>query len=76
LKSSLIAEAHDIQFVDLEKAVPKSLEYFKDDVHFTEAGNRKVADYFRKNIAASGAILEKFPTTQTVSLPIPTHNNQ
>ena len=31
-------------FIDLEKMVPKTMEYFTDDVHFTELGNKVIGD--------------------------------
>lgn len=31
-------------FVDLDRVVPKTLEYFTDDCHFTDLGNQEVAE--------------------------------
>lgn len=42
--SKKIANKNNIQFVDLASQIPKKDEYFLDDVHFTEKGNKKVAD--------------------------------
>lgn len=38
------AEAHQVMLVDLSRAMPKSVEYFYDALHFTNAGARKVAE--------------------------------
>lgn len=32
----VIARERGVAFIDLEKAIPKSLEYFRDDVHYTD----------------------------------------
>lgn len=34
-----IAEKNDIPFIDLNSSIPKTTEYFTDDVHYTERGN-------------------------------------
>lgn len=39
-----IATRLGVPCVDLEASVPKTVEYFLDDCHYTEAGNRRMAD--------------------------------
>jgi hypothetical protein len=39
-----IATRQGVPLLDLEGAVPKTVEYFRDDCHYTEAGNRRVAE--------------------------------
>lgn len=34
-----IAEKNDIPFIDFNSSIPKTTEYFTDDVHYTEKGN-------------------------------------
>ncbi len=41
-----IAEDLGVDFVDLEQMVPKTLDYFYDDVHYTREGNKLVATAF------------------------------
>jgi lysophospholipase L1-like esterase len=38
-----LAEAKDVQFLDFERAIPKTRAYFSDDVHLTAAGNEILA---------------------------------
>jgi len=38
-----IAVAERLVYVDLDQLIPKSLDYFFDDCHFTDLGNRRVA---------------------------------
>lgn len=39
---------HKVPYVDLEKELPKTLDYFIDDVHTTEKGDRKIAEALLK----------------------------
>ncbi len=39
-----IAEIYNIPLVDLEARVPKNLDYFLDDCHYTEKGNQLIAE--------------------------------
>jgi len=39
-----VADDNAIPFVDFDTDMPKSLEYFVDDVHFTKKGAEKMAD--------------------------------
>ncbi len=39
-----IAEHYDTRFLDLAEQVPRNLEMFFDDCHFTDAGSRHVAE--------------------------------
>jgi len=56
-----LAATEDVELVDLAATMPKSLEFFYDDVHFNDAGARAAA-------AALAAILETNPAT-TSKLP-------
>jgi lysophospholipase L1-like esterase len=42
-----VAKSRGVYLIDLEKDIPKTLEYFKDDVHFTD----KTFDIVAENIA-------------------------
>lgn len=61
--SKRVADSNNVAFVDLEKSVPKSLEYLIDDVHLTEAGNRVVAEQIVGEIATGNYIAAETPTT-------------
>lgn len=39
-----IADNFKVPYVDLDKKIPKNLQYFFDDCHFTDLGNIKVAN--------------------------------
>lgn len=39
-----LAQKYGVELVDLERDIPKDLEHFYDDVHFTPAGARKAAE--------------------------------
>jgi len=39
-----VARERQIPLIDLESQIPKTLEYFKDDVHYTDAAFDKVAE--------------------------------
>ena len=43
-RTKAVAREYSIPLLDLETAVPKKVKYFSDDVHYTVAGNRLVAD--------------------------------
>lgn len=38
-----VAETQGLTYVDLEQQIPRTLNYFFDDCHFTDLGNRRVA---------------------------------
>lgn len=40
-----VAQENNVPFVALSAQVPKNLDYFTDDVHYTTAGNKKITDY-------------------------------
>ena len=48
--AAAVAEAESVLFVDLEKAIPKDLDHFVDDVHYTVRGNDLVARTFAREI--------------------------
>jgi len=64
--SRRIADSQGVLFVDLERVVPKSLDYFRDDVHYTEEGNRIIGQHFAEQIIASGYITRTFPERTAV----------
>lgn len=39
-----VAAKNNIPFIDLESQIPKNLEYFTDDVHYTEKGNEQIGN--------------------------------
>lgn len=39
-----IAETYKTGYVDMNRKIPKTLEYFFDDCHFTDKGSRKMAE--------------------------------
>jgi len=55
--SKQIADHFKAGFVDLEKIVPKTTEYFKDDCHYTELGNQLIAKSLTKYIQAQKLIV-------------------
>jgi len=38
-----LAQRHGATYIDLDTQIPKTLEYYFDDCHFTDAGSRKAA---------------------------------
>lgn len=54
-----VARDRQVRFLDLEKRIPKSLDYFFDDVHYTTKGNRTVAEAFAADILDWGIIPRK-----------------
>lgn len=53
-----ISEITGTYFLDLEELMPKNLNYFTDDVHYTEKGNEKIAHLFFSYII-KGNIINK-----------------
>ena len=39
-----VADHYNMTFLDLDKKIPKLLEFFFDDCHFTDIGSKRVAD--------------------------------
>jgi len=56
-----VSAAYGVTLVDTDKLVPSKKEYFRDHVHFTDAGDRLVADIF------AGPVLDKIPAEGTKS---------
>lgn len=54
-----IAMKHGVSFVDLDAAIPKSLDYYFDDCHFTDKGSHAVAEAILP--ALQKAIAAKLP---------------
>lgn len=52
--SRRVAREAGVPFVDLESLVPKNLEHFVDDVHYTEKGNAIIAAAFARAVTESG----------------------
>ena len=40
-----VATNNNVPFIDLASAMPKTDHYFTDDIHYTNAGNKKIAEY-------------------------------
>ena len=59
--SRKIANNYGIPFIDLEKLVPKTLDYLYDDVHYTEKGNRLIGEALAQFIVEQRIIERKFP---------------
>ena len=51
-----IAEENNIMITDGESKVPKTLDYFIDDVHYTDKGAAKLAELVAEQIINSGVI--------------------
>ena len=49
-----IAEEEDVPLAEIDSAVPKRLEFFRDDVHVTPRGARIVAETVAKAIITAG----------------------
>ena len=58
-KSEQIAREEGVHFVDLESHLPKTLEYFYDDVHFKVKGSEAVAHAFRDYIRDAGLLQQE-----------------
>ncbi len=43
-RTRMLAEKSNTPFISLDSKIPKTIEYFFDDVHFTPKGNEKVSD--------------------------------
>ncbi len=54
------AEENNIPFIDLESQVPKNLEYFTDDAHYTEKGNARVAETLYKFIVSKDLLSQEW----------------
>ncbi len=48
--SRAIAWEAEVPFFDLDRLVPKTLEYFVDDVHYTVPGNRLIGEAFAQRV--------------------------
>lgn len=59
--TSVIAKEYNIPFIDFASKVPKTLEYFSDDVHFTQKGNQQVADMLYEFIVENHIIDSSLP---------------
>ena len=55
-KSRQIAADSGVPFLDLERLVPKTLDYLYDDVHYTEKGNRLIGETLAQFIAEQGIV--------------------
>lgn len=51
-----IAAKNNIMFIDFDKQIPKNLNYFIDNVHYTEAGNELIAQTLYKYIIENNII--------------------
>jgi hypothetical protein len=51
-----IAEENKVRFIDLESKLPKNLDYFTDDVHYTNKGNVRIADILYEYIKTNALI--------------------
>jgi len=53
-----IAEEKNLFFIDLNSQIPKNLNYFTDDVHYTKLGNELIADILFKFISANEFVIK------------------
>lgn len=51
-----VAEENGIPFLDLESAVPKTLDFFYDDVHYTPQGNERIGNAMANFIEELGVV--------------------
>ena len=51
-----VAEERGVRFVDLDAAVPKDLEHFYDDCHYTAQGNQRVAAALSEALLREGEL--------------------
>jgi lysophospholipase L1-like esterase len=56
-----VADEYGAVFVDLEKCVPKAVDYFVDDFHYTPDGNRLVCEALTDAVIMNGFVDKKFP---------------
>lgn len=59
--NKVVADQAGVVFVDLERRLPKTPEYFTDDAHFTAKGNEVIGEAFAEAILAQGFVEKKFP---------------
>lgn len=45
-----LARKHNVELIDLEREIPKDLDHFYDDVHFTPKGSRKAAEVIASSL--------------------------
>ena len=45
-----MAARHGSVYIDLDREVPKTLEYFFDDCHYTDIGSKKIASVIYRAI--------------------------
>ncbi|HWA99503.1 MAG TPA: hypothetical protein VG713_13465 [Pirellulales bacterium] len=57
-----IAKELDVPLIELEAAVPKTLDYFYDDVHYTRRGNTRVAETVADFLIEQGMIERGAPS--------------
>lgn len=48
-----LSKDYNVELIDLEKEIPKTLDYFYDDVHFTPQGAEKVSEVISNYLASS-----------------------
>jgi hypothetical protein len=54
-----VALERGVRFLDLEKKIPQSLDYFFDDAHYTTKGNVAVAEAVGDDIVKWGIIPDR-----------------
>ena len=59
--SRRVASEMGVPYVDLEPLLPKSLEYFRDGVHYTAKGSHIVAEAFADLIVREGFVAPTAP---------------
>ncbi len=51
-----IAQERDVMLIDADSQIPRTLEYFIDDVHYTPKGAQRLTDIVASEIADSGLL--------------------
>lgn len=59
-----VAEERGYSFIDLEKVIPKSLQYFRDDVHYTDAAFPLIAEHVAAELAQTPRVAGKLREEQ------------
>lgn len=57
--TKIIAKKNNVNFIDLDRSIPKTLDYYTDEVHYTEKGNQKIADILFNYILENRIISDK-----------------
>lgn len=51
-----VAIEEEVSFIDLDKSIPKDLDHFTDDIHYTSLSNRLISEILFKKIIEGGYV--------------------